>query len=151
MFCGVFGYFQLTTTCSQPVTFCHGFKRLQFVTGSNPSVVRFYRTTTTIFKQFTSTFPWVFQQKYPFFHDFLSKKMPLFHDFFANFCRFSTKKTPQFPAVLYTQSGKADSNRRPQRPERCALPTALLPVFITSPEHGTPGGSSRRPRRRFRS
>ena len=94
MICGVFGYFQLTTTCSQPVTICHGFKGLQIVTGSNPPVVRFYRTTTTIFKQFISTFPWIFQQKYPFFHDFLSKKMPLFHDFFAYFCRFSTKKHP---------------------------------------------------------
>ena len=89
MFCGVFGYFQLTTSCRQPVTFCHGFKRLQFVTGSNPSVVRFYRTTTTIFKQFISTSLWVFQQKFPFFHDFLSKKLPLFHGNFSIFCHFS--------------------------------------------------------------
>ncbi len=27
------------------------------------------------------------------------------------------------------KSGKGDSNPRPQRPERCALPTALLPVI----------------------
>lgn len=30
--------------------------------------------------------------------------------------------------VLLLFSGKLDSNQRPQRPERCALPAALLPV-----------------------
>ena len=94
MICGVFGYFQLTTSCSQPVTICHGFKGLQIITGSNSPVVRLNWTTATKIKQLESTFPWLFQQKYPFFHDFLSKKMPFFHGKFSFFCHFSMTFLP---------------------------------------------------------
>ena len=45
------------------------------------------------------------------------------------FSIFKTKKLPSFSKQLYV-SGKGDSNPRPPRPERGALPTALLPVMV---------------------
>ena len=58
-------------------------------------------------------------------------------------CRFSFSQ-PHEPCTALLWSGRMDLNHRPQRPERCALPTALRPV---SEKHYTPIHRFCKPRR----